>query len=93
MAHFPVDLSRVQPKNQGIAVPMVLRTMPRAPGNAKASVPVVQHNATPKPVVAGVSRAAAQHPAIEELRVPASSEYVEPPMRVTGSAQRAPSVP
>lgn len=94
MAHFPVDTSRAQEQPQRQGTPVNRETanagypeMPKAPGNAKAAEPVPQRNATPKPVVAGVDRDRTKHPAIQEMRVPASSEYTAPPEHVRASTE------
>ena len=86
-----VDTSRIAEQPKG-GMPVTrentqhpsLRDMPPSNGSLIGRVEVPQRNATPKPVVAGVDRSATRHPAIEELPVPASSEFSEPGTVVAG---------
>jgi len=87
MEKHTVDTSQHTPP-QGIPADQVKRhpsimEMPPAPGNAKAGVPVSHNDATQKPIVAGTKRPTI--PVVEDPRVPASSEYVPPPDKVTSS--------
>ena len=55
----------------------------KAPGNIKAGVPVPQNDAQQKPTVAGTTRPTI--PGVEDVRVPASSEFKEPPTKVVAT--------
>jgi hypothetical protein len=87
MPRHTVDTSQIQPAT-GLPVSPKhpsIPDMPYARGSVKAGVPVQTNDATPPDVVAGVSREQTKHPAIQEHRIPASSQHQEPPAKVTSS--------
>ena len=89
MPRITVDVSQVQPAGAG-SIPAsqadYLPKMPPARGNAKAGDPVRQVDAQQKDIVAGIQRPTI--PAIEDLRVPASSQYQDPPSKVVAASDR-----
>ena len=87
MPKITVDVSQIQPA-QGIPAQQVHRLprMARVPGDAKAADSVRQVDAEQKRIVAGIARPTI--PGVVDLRVPGSSEYVAPPVRVVAASDR-----